>query len=610
MLQSMRGAAKYIWWFLVVAFIGSFLLYETSGLAGRAPVDQNTSIATVNGEHILLLAWQSSVSNLEQQEQERLGRSLTLDERKVLEDQAYEQMVTDILLQQEYARRGISVTDEEIRQAAQVSPPPMAYESPDLQTDGQFDINKYHRLLSSPMARQTGILAGLEAYYRSEIPRQKLFDQIASDVFVSDEQAWRVYRDRHDSAQVSFTVLRTDLLRDTAVTVPDADIRKFYEANKKTFVRPGRAVISLISIPRVITSVDTAAAFARTEQLRTEIVDGASFEEVAERESADLGSANAGGDLGSGTRGRFVPAFEDAAYALRTGEISQPVLTQFGYHLIRVDSRKGDTLALRHILVSIQQSDSSATVTDRLADSVSAIAASVEDGTRFDEAAEQYNLTPASMVAIEGEPLIFAGRTIPSVSAWAFSGVRVSETSELFDSPDAYYLARVDSLQLGGQQSLQDVRAEIERRLQRERQIDRLIPMANSLAEAARSSSLESAAAQQGLTVDESQVFVRIDIVPGLGQFTEAIGASFTAPIGQISPPVRTTDGVAVLRVNRRSDATRPAFEEQLAFQKSSMTQDLRQQRIQEYLESLRDKANINDKRAKVNAQLKRQSVE
>ena len=53
MLQSMRSAAKYIWIILIVAFVGSFLLYETSGLAGRAPVTTTTSIATVNGEEIL-----------------------------------------------------------------------------------------------------------------------------------------------------------------------------------------------------------------------------------------------------------------------------------------------------------------------------------------------------------------------------------------------------------------------------------------------------------------------------------------------------------------------------------------------------------------------------
>jgi peptidyl-prolyl cis-trans isomerase D len=288
--------------------------------------------------------------------------------------------------------------------------------------------------------------------------------------------------------------------------------------------------------------------------------------------------------------------------------LSQPVLTPFGYHLIRVDERKGDTLALRHILLNIGQSDSSATLVDRRADSIAAIAANVEDGAKFDEAATKFGLSPASVVAIEKEPVVYAGRTVPSVSAWAFSGVRPGETSELFDAPDAYYLARVDSLQEGGPQQLDAVREEITRRLRRTKLIEKLLPVAQGLATAARTSTLENAAAAQRQTVEKSQPFTRIDLVPGLGQFTEAIGAAFTVPVGQVSPPVRTADGVAVFRVDSRNEASKTAFEAQKDEQRTALAQQLRQQRVQEYMLSLRESAKIEDNRAKVNAALRRQS--
>ena len=166
-LQSMRSVAKYIWWILIIAFVGSFLLYQTSGLSGRSPVTTNTAVATVNGEDIMLTSWQNAVSNLEQQEQQRLGRGITLDERRTLEDRAFDELVNDVLLQQEYKRRGITVTDDEIREMARVSPPPQAMQSPELQTEGRFDVQKYQRLLASPLARQSGMLVGLESYYRS-----------------------------------------------------------------------------------------------------------------------------------------------------------------------------------------------------------------------------------------------------------------------------------------------------------------------------------------------------------------------------------------------------------------------------------------------------------
>ncbi len=608
-LQSMRSVAKYIWWILIIAFVGSFLLYQTSGLSGRSPVTTNTAVATVNGEDIMLTSWQNAVSNLEQQEQQRLGRGITLDERRTLEDRAFDELVNDVLLQQEYKRRGITVTDDEIREMARVSPPPQAMQSPELQTEGRFDVQKYQRLLASPLARQSGMLVGLESYYRSEIPKQKLFDQIASDVYASDTRLWQIYKDRHDSAQVSYVLLRPETLTDTAVTVTDAEIGQFYERNKKKFDRPGRAVISLVAVPRTVTAADSVASKAHIDKIRAEIVGGAKFEDVAKRESMDSVSGSNGGALGKGGRNRFTPKFEEAAYALKTGEISQPVLTPFGWHIIRVNEHKGDSLDVNHILVTIAQSDSSATRTDRRADSLASQAANQDDPKKFDAAAKALGITPASVVAIEKEPLNFAGRYVPSASAWAFSGVSAGETSDLFDSPEAYFLARLDSLQPGGQQALSEVREEIRRRLARDKRVEKLRPSALQLIEAAKGSTLEVAAAAKQLSVEKSAAFTRVDQVAGLGQFNQAVGAAFTVPVGQVGGPAVALDGLAVIRVDRRVEADKAAFETQKIEQRAQLIQSLRQQRVEEYMTSLRGSVKVEDHRAKVNAQLRKQNA-
>jgi len=607
-LQSMRSAAKYIWIILIVAFVGSFLLYETSGLAGRAPVTTTTSIATVNGEEILLTTWQNAVTALEQERSQQTGNAITLDERQQLEERAFNELVTELLLQQEYKRRGITVTDDEILQAARMAPPPQAMQSPDLQTDGQFDMQKYQRFLGSPLARQSGALAGLEAYYRNEIPKQKLFDQIASGAYISDERLWQVYRDRHDSATVSYVVLSPAALTDTAVTITDAEISAFYERNKKRFERPARAVVSLLTVPRAVTAADSANAKARIDALRAEIAGGAKFEDVAKRASADSVSALTGGSLGKGPKGRFTPKFEEAAYALKVGELSQPVLTPFGWHIIRVDAKQGDTLDLRHILVNVAQSDSSATRTDRRADSLAAKAGSQEDPKAFDEAAKQLGLTAASAVVVEKEPLSLAGRYVPSVSAWAFSGVRPGETSDLFDSPEAYYLARLDSITKGGQSSLSDVKDDIRRRLARDKRVEKLRPMGEQLAQAARASSLEAAATERKMSVEKSSPFTRVDAVPGLGQFSPAVGAAFAAPVGQIAGPFKTADAMVVMRVDVRTDANRQTFEAEKSVQRQQYLQSLRQQKVDEYLTSLRESVKVEDRRAEVLSALRRQS--
>jgi peptidyl-prolyl cis-trans isomerase D len=605
-LQQMRSAAKYIWIFLIVAFVGGFLLVETSGLLGRTPLTATTPVATVNGRDILYTDWYQRVQRQLEGEQQRAGRSLTQDEVRQIEDGVLDQMVMERLLEQEYRRRGITVTDEELREFARYAPPDWLRASPELQTEGRFDPDKYRRLLASSVARQQGLLAGLEQYYRSEIPRQKLLEQLASGLYVTDAELWRSYQDRLDSTQVSYVAFRPprNLPRDT--TIPERELREYFDAHKSEFERQGRAWLSVVTIPRTVSAADSAAVRDRAAALRAEVTAGATFEDVARRESADTISGANGGDLGRGTRGRFVPEFERAAYALEAGELSQPVLTPFGYHIIKVDEKAGDTIAVRHILVRIQPSDSSAVRIDRLADQLAALAAGSDQPAKLDTAAQRLNLQVVKVVAQEGEPAVWNGRVIPSVSAWAFDGRKKGEISDLFDAEDGYYLARLDSIAPGGEPKFETSRAEVVARLTYERALDRLMLQAEQLAKAAAQSSLEGAARERGLTVAQTGMFARASNVPGLGQLSRATGAAFGLPVGAVSTPIRTDEAVLVMRPDRRVNADRTKWEAQRAAQRQRQLQEQRQQVVQQFMQDLRKSAKVEDHRARINAAARR----
>ena len=113
MLQQLRSKSLVIWAIVFVFFVVGFLLADTSGLLGlgSAPITPGTTVAKVNGTEIQWLAWQNRANQLAQQQEGQSGRGLTLDERQQIENQAFEEMVGEILLQQEYERRGIRVSD-------------------------------------------------------------------------------------------------------------------------------------------------------------------------------------------------------------------------------------------------------------------------------------------------------------------------------------------------------------------------------------------------------------------------------------------------------------------------------------------------------------------
>ncbi|HEY2849873.1 MAG TPA: peptidyl-prolyl cis-trans isomerase [Gemmatimonadaceae bacterium] len=610
MLQQMRNNAKWIWLVIVVAFVGGFLLYQTSGLAGRAAITPSTAVATVNGTEIGYLTWQNTAAQLEQQQEEQIGRGLTLDERAQLETQAFNNLVSDVLLQQEYSRRGISVTDVEIINAAKSQPPQQYLTLPELQTDGRFDMSKYQRFLASPTARQQGLLAGLEAFYRSEIPKQKLFNEIAGDIFPPDTRLWTVYRDSHDSATISAVNFTPTVTKEMKDAVTDAEMQKYYDAHAKDFDRTGHASLSIVEIGRRPTAVDTAATLKTVQGLRAEIEKGAKFEDVAKRESDDTVSGREGGKLGMAGKGRYVPEFEAAAAKLKVGEISGPVLTQFGYHLIRLDERKGDSLALHHILKVIKQGDSSAMVSDKRADTLAKIAASATEPAKFDSAAKKLALLVSRVAVDEGSPAIYLGQVVPSASAWAFSGAKVGESSDLFDDDRGYYLVRLDSLTQGGPQPLALVKDEVRALVAHDKAVDALMPKAKSFAGAAAASSLEAAAKAQGLKVEKVGPFAPNTQAPQPGMQGEVIGATFakTLPVGAVSAPIKTDESVFVIRVDKRTTADSTKWLSQKLTQRENLLQVLRDQKIRLYLDALKKAAKIDDKRKALQAAQRRAS--
>ena len=125
------------------------------------------------------------------------------------------------------------------------------------------------------------------------------------------------------------------------IEVPAGTLESYYEARKASYTVPEQRRVRHILIADAEGGDE---ALARAEDLRARILSGEAFEDVAREASDDPGSAGSGGDLGYGGRGIWVPPFEQAAFSLAVGDLSEPVRSDFGFHLIRVeDVRAGRT---------------------------------------------------------------------------------------------------------------------------------------------------------------------------------------------------------------------------------------------------------------------------
>ena len=592
----MRSNAKYVFFILA----GSFVLWLAIGQVMQILQPSANIVLKVNGREVPITVYQQRLQAAYEQYRQQAGvATLAREDEQQIQEQVTNQLIQDILLQQEYGRLGIQVSDEEILEAARTSPPPEVMRDPQFQTNGQFDLRKWQQFLQSG---DRATLMQIEAIYRDRIPQIKLAQYLTSDVYVSDAKLWRIFRDQHDSVTVAALAVWPYLVADS-IPVSDAELQRYLVAHTDDFKRPARAFVRFVAVPRLPLAADSAAARARVARVRAQLLGGAKFEDVARRESADTVSGKQGGDLGwvKRTEQAFDPQFMAAVKTLAPGRVSAPVLTQFGYHLIRLDAVKGDSLKLRHILVPIELQGPHLEAVEARVDSLERLAADQQNGALLDSAARRFNL-PLSPVQriVDGAPLELGRYRIPDVSVWAFEA-HVGETSPIIEAKPAYYVFRLDSLVPEGVPPLADVRDRVVAAVKLEKQKAIARHRADSLAAALRGiPDLSAAGTARGLPVQRLGPFTRIKPPNYLAREPLVVGAAFGLRVGERSGAIVGEGGDFIIESLARKTADSTAWLAQKESQRTQLLTAVRQARIQQYVDALRAKATIVDRRKEI----------
>ncbi|MEJ2237787.1 MAG: peptidyl-prolyl cis-trans isomerase [Gemmatimonadales bacterium] len=601
----MRASAKWIMFAVALAFVGWMVFDVGMDVGGRGGGAVSNVVLHVNGNKVDYQTFYGRV-RLAQEQQRSNGAALTtLDELRDLEDQVVQSFVQAYALADEYSRRGITVSDREIADAMRNQPLPEFIQEPTFQTDGQFDLAKYQRYLE---AAGTDFQLAIQARYQEELPRIKLYERLVGDVFLSDHQLWTIYQDENDSVAVRIvTILPQAVVSDTEVDVTDAEIAAYYNEHREDYERPAVAYTSFAKVSRIPSATDSAAALVRAREILAELRAGADFAEVAARESSDSVSRQNGGDLGEAARGQHVTAFTEAALALRPGQISEPVLTDFGYHIIKLHSKGADTYHASHILISVELEGDHLVAVESRGDSLDMYAAEQEDPTALDSVASTLGIPVRTAdPLVEGSGLRVDGYFVPDVAVWAFDALE-GETSHVIESERAYYVFRLDSLKPAGVRPLGEVRESVTFEATLARKWEKAEELAAAVKEDLDGGlSLEAAAEKHGLTATDLPMFSRQSPSPALGDAPRTAGAAFGLEVGETGGPIRSQHALFFVQPTDRQEADSSAFAAGIDAYRDRILMAARSARVQLALSAIIENAEVDDLRREVAQALRR----
>jgi len=600
MLTQMReNVGSWIIKLLLGAIVVVFILWGV----GPDQKNPNAIVATVDGKPIGYMEFSRTYQNLLENVRRQFGDRVNEEMINALnlKEQAVNQLVDRRVILNAADKMGFEVADEELAMSIAAIPA--------FQSESGFNTAAYQQVLS----RMGLTPEAFETLQREDLLIQKVNDFIGRTVNVSADEAIAWYQWQNTTIDMEY--LLVDPARYTDIAVDDESQRTFFEANKDNYqtapkikarylvLRPAdyRSRVQLeddeiktyyeenqdefyspetVEARHILIKLDkdadektVEAGRARAVAIHERILKGEDFAELA-KELSEGPSKSQGGYLGTFGRGRMVKPFEDQAFAMQTGDISEPIRTDFGWHIIKVEKRNAAqtlTLAVSEDKIRGQLSDKKARAL-ALEDAESAYDMSY-GGDDLLAAAERLG------VAVTTTEALARNDTVPGVAdsekflstAFSLDAMVVSDVQEL---GDGFYIIQTLEKIPSEIPAFETVQERVQQDLISEKQWAQAEADAQEMLQALRDGAAMAEVGQgQGITPRTTGWFKRGDAIPDVGFEPALAAAAFKLSLDDPYPaaPVRGTKGVFVFRyVDRQipdaqSDAVElDAIQEQL----------------------------------------------
>jgi peptidyl-prolyl cis-trans isomerase D len=622
---------KTILWLIIFAFLGT--IFYSWGMGGSTG-SRGGVIATVEGVDIQYSEYDQTFNNIVNfyREQFKSQFSEDLIQRLDLKTQALDALIKRKLLLLESDNLKIKVSDEELIDHIQSFP---AFQK-DKAFNKSFYTNylKFNRL--SPQDFEEG--------QRETLVIQKLEKLITGNTLVSKSEVLDAFNNEEESAKLDYIAIPEDQFTDPK-PITDENLKKFFEKNKAQFEVPDQIKVQYVKVnskdfvndiepseediqdfyetkvavfrvkkqytashilfqlepskidekasPEEIQKATDEAAKKEAEDALKKIKDGGDFAKIAEQLSDDPSSAKIGGSLGDFMQGTMVPEFEEALDKLKIGEISKPVKSPFGYHVIRLDGKQEARVKpLSEVKDTVIAGVKETKARQKARRIVKRIYKATGKGSDFSQAAaeQKVEVKTSDFFSRRKHNIPDVGPT-PEFFNTAFI-LTDGQTSEPINTFEASFVLKVKDRKAAAIPELDSIRENVKEAAKKKTDKDFTEKKFKALAAKLISGNdLDKIAKEVNMDIRHTPFFSRVDSIPGIGDFQNIKDAVFPLEKGQVTSASAFRKHY-LLRLQEKKLADDPS-EEQI----KTITARLKRQKsttvFNDWIKNLREKSNI-----------------
>lgn len=596
-MNKMRENTHVILFVLLVLFVLSMTIGGLVGgadithLFGRSP----DTIVSINGENISY----EQFNNFHQQQIETYRQQNQKEpqgyELQQLENQIWESLIRDILMKQLAEKMDIKVSKSEIAYYIFDNPPDFLRTNPNFQDDsGNFDIKKYQAALNDD--RNATFWNYIQNYLMGTLPYNKIYQQVASSVFITDEEVKQEYIKQNLKAKVKYILFDANQFQVSDSEITQKESENYYNENKEKYKEEEKRKIQYVLFQVIPSASDSSEVISFAETLLDSINQGIDFAQLAETYSEDAGSALKGGDLDYFERGVMVKPFEEAAFSANIGEVVGPIISQHGAHIIKVEDKKveddKEKVRARHILLKFKPTNNTYEAIRDNANYFAEIAG--EEGFSVTATNEKMKVDTTDYFANSG---FIPKLGMQSRIVAAIFHSKIGKMSRVHYIEDRGYIVyQLVDIQKEQYKPIQDVENMIKNALRLEKQK----ALARKAAEQfrvkiQRPDDFERLAEQDSLGIIETEPFAIGGFVRSVGRDPKFNGEAFALPVGEVSPVIDGARGAYIIKSVEKESFNEAYF----SLQKEKLLQELldKKQRTvyNDWYMNLKESAKIKD---------------